>query len=101
MGAERLRTLPDVPTMIESGLPRMVATSWLGVLAPANLPRDVRDTLSNAIVEIAGSEANQAKLHAVGLEPAKLGADEFSAFYQKEVRKWSQVVADRHIRIPN
>ncbi len=97
----RVEALPDVPTMVESGLPQMVAMSWLGVLAPAQLAPQVRDTLSRAIIEVAGSAATQAKLRSLGLEPARLEADAFADFYRSEVEKWKEVVSERNIRIQN
>ena len=98
---QRVAALPDVPTMVESGLPEMVAMSWLGVLAPAELPSSIRDMLSKAIIEVAGSAGTVAKLRSLGLEPARLETDAFAGFYRSQVEKWKLVVAERNIRIQN
>jgi tripartite-type tricarboxylate transporter receptor subunit TctC len=98
---QRVASLPDVPTMVESGLPQMVVMSWLGLFAPAQVSPQIRDTLSEAVVEIVAAPATQAKLRSLGLEPAALGADAFSAFYRNDIARWKTVVSERNIGIQN
>jgi tripartite-type tricarboxylate transporter receptor subunit TctC len=95
----RVTALPDVPTMAESGLPRVVVTSWVGVLGPAGLPADIRDKLSNAMVDTFKQPDVRARLHGLGVESIGSDAKAFADFYAAEIAKWKQIVADRGIRI--
>ncbi|MDB5534143.1 MAG: extra-cytoplasmic solute receptor protein [Hyphomicrobiales bacterium] len=99
-GKDREAAMPDVPTMEESGFPGFIVTSWLGILAPADTPTDVQQTLGNAIVEVAKNPQTQKSLRTLGLEPATLDAPAFAKFYKAEIEKWKRLVAERGIKIP-
>jgi tripartite-type tricarboxylate transporter receptor subunit TctC len=66
--AKRLARLPDVPTMIESGVKDFTAASYVGVLAPAKTPPDVVATLEKALVKALADKSAQEKFIASGAE---------------------------------
>jgi len=91
-GAERSPSLPDVPTMIEAGLPGFVAGSWFGLLAPAHTPADVVKTLDTAIEGILARPAMLQALRDRGFQPDAKDPAAFSTFIGAELIKWDKVV---------
>jgi tripartite-type tricarboxylate transporter receptor subunit TctC len=86
---ERLSDLPDVPTMIESGVPDFIADSWIGVMAPAGTPADVIDKLNAAINAGLKSPEIQARFKALASEARPGTPQDFAAFIAAEVPKWT------------
>jgi tripartite-type tricarboxylate transporter receptor subunit TctC len=88
---ERHPQLPDVPTMIESGIPDFTITFWSGVMAPAGTPVDVVTKLNGAIADGLRSPAIRESLAKVGSEAAPGSPQDFADFIAAEVKKWSAV----------
>jgi tripartite-type tricarboxylate transporter receptor subunit TctC len=86
---ERLADLPDVPTMIESGVPDFIADSWIGVMAPAGTPADVIDKLNAAINAGLKSPEIRARFKALASEARPGTPQDFAAFIAAEVPKWT------------
>jgi tripartite-type tricarboxylate transporter receptor subunit TctC len=86
--AKRLPELPDVPTMIESGVPDFVADSWIGIMAPAGTPADIVDKLNAAINQSLKSPPLQARLKLLAAEWRYGTPQEFAAFIKAEDPKW-------------
>ncbi|HXD82959.1 MAG TPA: tripartite tricarboxylate transporter substrate-binding protein, partial [Rudaea sp.] len=82
---------PDVPTMIESGIPDYVLTFWTGVVAPAETPSAVVNTLNGAIVKGLNSESVRATLARVGAQATPGTPQDFAAFIASETKKWRDV----------
>ena len=91
-GAKRLPSLPDVPTVSESGLPGFEYWSWMGICAPAGTPKDVVSRLNHAIVGILGTPKAQDWFAAQGGEPMGESPEAFAAFIKTEYAKWGEVV---------
>lgn len=96
-GKTRLPSLPSVPTTAEAGMPKLDATSWFAVFAPAKTPQDVVDQLSSEIAKITASPIFQKKAADQGaaaeyMDPKKLGA--YSA---AEFTRWGTVVKSSKI----
>jgi tripartite-type tricarboxylate transporter receptor subunit TctC len=90
--AMRSPLLPDVPTMIETGLPDLSLTLWMGVLAPAGTPANVVDRLNGALNKGLRSASLAASMTELGFE-AKIGTpQDFAAFIVDEAPKWSAIV---------
>ena len=92
-GGKRSASLPDLPTVAEGGLPGYEMLNWLGVFAPANIPRDIVDKLNGELLRILRTQDVREKLNAAGAEPAALATEVFAAFVKSEVEKWAKVVA--------
>lgn len=92
-GATRSRHLPDVPTMIESGLPQMTFSpgDWTGILAPAGTPIDVINTINAAVNECLKSPEVQAGLARLGWDAKIVSPPEFAAFLAAEAEKWPPI----------
>nr|WP_145551240.1 tripartite tricarboxylate transporter substrate binding protein [Variovorax boronicumulans] len=76
-GKQRSRFLPELPTAAESGLPGYSFDSWIGLLAPAALPRTERDRLNAALQKTLADPAVQERLARLGVESATMAPDAF------------------------
>jgi tripartite-type tricarboxylate transporter receptor subunit TctC len=92
--AKRSRSLPDVPTVAESGFPGFEAGSWFGYFAPKGTPPDVIATLNTAVNEIIGVPTMQAQLVKEGADPVGGTPEQFAQFVQREYEKWKLVVRE-------
>jgi tripartite-type tricarboxylate transporter receptor subunit TctC len=86
---ERLAQIPQVPTMIESGIPGYVASSWTGIVAPPGTPQAIVDKINVALNAGLGSADLQAKLKMLGAAGKPGSPTEFAAFIATEVPKWT------------
>ena len=77
--AIRSRYLPALPTMIESGVPGVVAESWTGIVAPAGTPREVIDKVNRAINDALASDDMRLALSKLGGEGVGGSTRDFSA----------------------
>jgi len=77
-GAQRSKFLPELPTVAESGVAGYKFDSWIGVLAPAGLPRAELDRLNAAMNKVLAMPEVQERLTRLGVEPGTMGADEFN-----------------------
>jgi tripartite-type tricarboxylate transporter receptor subunit TctC len=98
-GATRSPQLPDVPTVIESGVPGYEAYVWMGLLAPKGTPAPIVDRLNRELTQVlAGGEVKDymatAGIEIVGSSPA-----EFGAFFRGERDRWAKVIRDTGARI--
>jgi tripartite-type tricarboxylate transporter receptor subunit TctC len=89
--AKRHPQLPDVPTMIESGIPDYIMTFWSGVVAPAGTPAEIVDKLNGAINGGLTSQAIRDSLARIGAEASPGSPRDFADFIAAETRKWSAV----------
>lgn len=89
---KRTPTLPDVPTVAESGLPRFDYTTWYGLWAPAGTPRPVLERINDELRKALASPELRERIAAQGAETAPMTVDEFTAFFRAEVAKWAPIV---------
>ena len=88
----RLPQLPDVPTMIESGVPGLLGSSWTGIMAPAGTPAEVVTTLRSAVLAALASETIKEKFAKLGAEARALTQDEFAQFIAAEAQRLAAIV---------
>jgi len=98
-GATRTAKLPDVPTVIEAGYPKLQAPFWLGVVVPAATPPAIIARLNAAFRESLAPAETQARLDALGAE-IKIGTPaEFQKMLANELAQWIAVVKAAHIKV--
>ena len=91
--------LPGVPTTAESGYPKIVASFWSGLLAPAGTPAGIVGKLNGTVNEILKSTEAQAALARLGAE-AKIGApQDFAAFIAAETPRWAAIANETGIKV--
>jgi tripartite-type tricarboxylate transporter receptor subunit TctC len=92
--AARSRSLPDVPTVAESGYPGFEAGSWFGFFAPRGVPAEVVSTLNRHVNEILAVPAVDAAMVREGADPVGGTPQQFAQFVQREFEKWRTVVKE-------
>ncbi len=97
-GRERTAALPDVPTVIESGVPGYVVSPWFGVLVPARTPQAIISTLHREIVKVLRTPAIRERFSTEGVDPVGDTPEHFGAYIKEELVKWGKVVADTGMR---
>src|SRR5262249_19375324 len=88
----RIRELPDVPTMIESGYPGFSSTSWTGLLAPAKTPGAVAARLNREINEAVQSPEFVAALAKLSSEPLGGTPQDFTRLIKADIARWEPIV---------
>jgi tripartite-type tricarboxylate transporter receptor subunit TctC len=88
----RSSAAPDLPTVAEAALPGFEAVSWIGLMGPAGMPKDVVDRLSSEMVKVLADPAVRARLEAAGAEPVGSDAATFAAHMKSELARWEPVV---------
>jgi tripartite-type tricarboxylate transporter receptor subunit TctC len=91
---KRSPQLPDVPTMIEAGVPGYEVNVWYGMLAPAATPKPIIDKLNTELVKTLNSADVKERMAKEGAEPMPTTPAEFAAFQKAEITKWAKVVKE-------
>jgi tripartite-type tricarboxylate transporter receptor subunit TctC len=97
-GAQRSPTLPDVPTVAESGFPGFEANGWLGILVPNGTPPAVIARLNTEIAKVMQSAEMKKALVAQGVDARTSTPEQFGAFIKSENAKWGKIIADAGIK---
>ncbi|VFR21720.1 Tricarboxylate transport protein TctC [plant metagenome] len=96
---KRVAALPDVPTFAEVGLAPVNDPSWFGLVAPANLPKEILDKLSAAVKQAAADPAVKERLVSLGAEPVGNSPDAFAKQIADEVEKNKRIAKTANIKI--
>jgi tripartite-type tricarboxylate transporter receptor subunit TctC len=95
----RIAQLPDVPTMIESGLADFTSYSWTGLVAPAGTPAAIVERLNAAINQGLKSPDMTSNLDRLGAETRVGSARAFAAFIAEETQKWGAIVKAAGVKL--
>jgi tripartite-type tricarboxylate transporter receptor subunit TctC len=87
----RLKTMPDVPTIMESGGPPYDVGLWFGVLAPANTPPEIRQKLAKEVAAFAGKQDVIDRFLPLGFTPKASTPDGFSRLIAADTKRWIDV----------
>jgi len=102
-GAERIASLPDVPTMTEFSptldVNGVIGNSWHGVFAPANTPDDIVNRLNTEIIKIVKMPDIQERLRGLGLTPTGTSANVLSSGMASDYQYWGQLIRDLKIKV--
>jgi tripartite-type tricarboxylate transporter receptor subunit TctC len=90
--AKRVRELPDVPTIAESGVPGYEYTTWFGFFAPGTTPPALVARLNQLVNKVLATPDVQAEFRRDGLEPSGSSVEEFRALVHSEIEKWGKVI---------
>ena len=89
---QRSPLLPNVPTFKETGVLDVVASAWIGIVAPAKTPQPVLDRLNREFVTAMRDPAVAEKLKALYMDPNPGTPAEFAAYMQEELKRWTPVI---------
>ena len=95
---QRSPSLPDVPTVAESGLPGYEMGSWYGLFAPAATPKEVVQRLAAETVKASTSADMRARFAGAGTDSLGLSAEESAALLAREIERWSKVARQAQIK---
>ena len=98
-GLTRVPSLPDVPTVNESGVPGFDLTNWFGILAPGTTPKPIITFLNKNLNGILGNAEVRAKLAVEGAYPVGGSADDFNKMIAAEIEKFGRIVKAGNIKI--
>lgn len=96
---KRSASLPDVPTMAESGFPGFDASLWLAVMTPAGVPAPILDRLNKEVLTIIGNKDNVAALDKAGAEAITSTPAELMAMIRDGVGKYAKVIKEANIQV--
>src|SRR5215510_10703727 len=92
-GTVRSPLLPQVPTFVEQGFPRVTAVGWNAIYSPAGAPKPLIDRFSVAIVSALRTPDIRDKLTNLGLEPTGTTPEELAAIIAADTARWSPIVS--------
>ena len=97
--ARRASTLPDVPTVAESGFPGYEVNVFAGFFMPAGTPKPVVDRFYETVLKVMAMADVKEQLATLGFEPADTSSDEFRRLVPDEVKKWAKVIEAANIKL--
>ena len=95
--AQRSSTLPDLPTVAESGLNGYELTPWFATFAPAGTPDDIIQTLNKAMLNAMDSEKVKTTFATIGAEKIGSTPEELQSYLQDETTKWQKIIKETGI----
>jgi tripartite-type tricarboxylate transporter receptor subunit TctC len=96
---KRSLLLPELPTMIEAGVPGYISDTYFGVFAPAGTPRDIIARLNAELVKIVHDKETKERLLKLGAEPVGSTPEALAALVKSENAKWATVIQDAGIKL--
>ena len=90
--ATRSAVLPDVPTMVEAGVPGFEITAWFGIMAPGGTPQPLIQKISADVARIIATPEVQERILSQASEPVGNRPEEYAAFITTEIVKWRDLI---------
>jgi len=97
--AKRHVSMPDAPTLAESGVPGYEVTAWFGFIAPAGVPKEVIARLNADIGRTLAAPDVREKLASLGADLGTSTPDAFATVIREEIAKWSRLVREANIKL--
>ena len=98
-GAKRSPAFPNVPTVIESGVPGFVVVGWFGLMAPAGTPKAIVERLHAATVKAVTSPDTRQQLTQTGADPAPNTPEAFGKFVRQEYERYGKLIKEAGIKL--
>ena len=96
---QRLRDLPDVPTIVEAGFPQeIVAVQWFGFVAPAGTPREIVHRLNGEVGKALNSPEVIDRLEKLGVLIGHSAPEQFDSLIRSETERWARVIKARNLK---
>jgi tripartite-type tricarboxylate transporter receptor subunit TctC len=95
--SERVRELPDIPTIAEEGLRGYRAVTWYAMVAPPQTPAAVADKINNDLAEILGRPEVADKVRGIQMEPVTKTRAQAASFFAEEAQLWGKVIKAANI----
>jgi tripartite-type tricarboxylate transporter receptor subunit TctC len=98
-GSTRSAAFPNVPTVIESGVPGYVVVGWFGLMVPKGTPKAIVERLHAATVKAVNSPDTRQQLLQVGADPAPNSSEEFGKFVRQEFERYGRLIREAGIKL--
>ena len=98
-GAQRSPQLPDLPTLIESGVPGYEAYVWMGLMAPKGTPAPIVDKLNGEVLKALATDSVKTYMANAGIEIVGSSAVAFGTFYRAEKERWAKVIKETGAKV--
>ena len=95
---ERMPAVADVPTLVEQGYPEFVVSTWIGMIAPAGMPRDMVAKLNREINAAYALPEVREKIATAGMVPVGGTAEQFDTLIRSDMARWARVIKARAIK---
>jgi tripartite-type tricarboxylate transporter receptor subunit TctC len=95
---KRSPALPDVPTVMESGVPDYEIAGWFGILAPANTPPAIAKRLRDEVAKAVGAPDAVAQLDSQGMQPLATEPEEWRTYLKSELARYAKIIKDAGIK---
>ncbi len=99
MAPQRSPALPDVPTMVELGAPKLMSSTWFALLAPKGTPAPVIERMNAAANEVLADPAVRKRLADMGATPLGGTSRQLADHLAAEIDKWGRIVRDAKIEV--
>ena len=97
--SSRLETLPDIPTLADSGLANLNVVNWYGVFVPDRPPREVVETLERELLALPKNPDFVKRIKELSFDPVVLGSREFTRMIHQERQQWKEVIKAAGIKV--
>jgi tripartite-type tricarboxylate transporter receptor subunit TctC len=95
----RSALLPDVPTVLEAGMPELAGTSWGGIMAPRGTPPEVVARLNSAIVKVVSGSDVRSRFEAIGINARTSTPEALGSLIDTELARWRRVITAANLTI--
>ena len=95
----RSALLPDVPTVVEAGMPELAGTSWGGIMAPRGTPPEVVARLNSAIVKASSGSDTRGRFEAIGINARTSSPEALGSLIDVELTRWRRVMAAANLTL--
>jgi tripartite-type tricarboxylate transporter receptor subunit TctC len=89
---KRSSALPEVPTVVEAGLPNFIVGNWFGLVAPKGTPKEIVAWLHNEVVKVLATPEVRDRFAALGVEPSGISPEELGTLMREETARWTEVI---------
>jgi tripartite-type tricarboxylate transporter receptor subunit TctC len=96
---QRLKRMPDVPTIDESGVPGYDVVTWIGAFAPIGTPKTIVGRIEGDIKQALAAPEVRSKLEALSMDVRSGASDEMRALLAGDIGKWGRLVKEKNIQI--
>ncbi len=97
---ERMKSMPDIPTMAEGGVPGVNLVFWFGVFVPKGTPQPIKDKLGEWVSQLAKLPDTEPFLSSIGTDVLSVSPDEAKELLRKDIENWGRYVKTANIK-PN
>ncbi len=97
--AKRAQAFPDVPTMIEAGVPGFELSGWIGIFAPKGTPDAIVEKVNAAFATVMKNPGIKERVQAQGDDITTGSVAQFKAYVADSDAKWAKIVHDAHITV--